>query len=186
MLKLKLQSFGHLMWRTDLQEKILMLGKAEGRRRDRQMLRWLDDIIDSKGMSLSKLQEIVKEREAWLAGVHGVAKSCPWLSNWTTRLIQFINEPRDLVRILPIVPLVSFFWTIAMLLLDVLNSPQLQQLLSLGLWWPSYFWKVRVHHFGNYPQFLFEVFSWLGWGYIKIPQVLWHSQCIISWDVMSV
>ena len=73
--KLKLQSFGHLMWRTDLLENTLMLGKTEGRRRDRQRLRWLDDIIDSKGMSLSKLQEIVKEREAWHAAVHGVAKS---------------------------------------------------------------------------------------------------------------
>ena len=81
--KLKLQSFGHLMWRTDLLENTLMLGKTEGRRRDRQRLRWLDDIIDSKGMSLSKLQEIVKEREAWHASVHGVSESdtTEWLNN---------------------------------------------------------------------------------------------------------
>ena len=81
--KLKLQSFGHLMWRTDLLENTLMLGKTEGRRRDRQRLRWLDDIIDSKGMSLSKLQEIVKEREAWHASVHGVTESdmTEWLNN---------------------------------------------------------------------------------------------------------
>ena len=75
MLKLKLQYFDHRMKRTDSLEKTLMLGKTEGRRRDRQRLRWLDDIIDSKGKSLSKLQEIVKEREAWRASVHGVSES---------------------------------------------------------------------------------------------------------------
>ena len=75
MLKLKLQYFGHLMQRVDSLEKTLMLGKIEGRRKSgRQRLRWLDDIIDSMGMSLSKLQEIVKDREAWHAAVHGVTK----------------------------------------------------------------------------------------------------------------
>ena len=96
MLKLKLQCFGHLIRRTDSFEKTLMLGKTEGRRkRGRQRMWWLDGITDLMDVSLSKLWELVMDREAWRAAVHGVTKSRTWLRNWTE-----LNCPADFVGLI--------------------------------------------------------------------------------------
>ena len=101
MLKLKLQYFGHLTWTDDSTEKSLLLGKMEGRRRGRQRMRGLDSITDATNMNLGKLQEMMRDREAWHAAVHGVAKSRIRLGDWTptkTR-VGTVFEPKQCVAL---------------------------------------------------------------------------------------
>ena len=132
MLTLKLQYFGHLMRRTDSLEKTLMLGKIEvRRRRGRQRMRWLNGITDSMDMSLSKLRELVMDREAWRAAVHVVTKRCTWLSDWTELIGEtialtawtFVGKAMSLLFNTPSTFVIAFLPSSKSLLFSWLQSP---------------------------------------------------------------
>ena len=144
-LKLKLQYFGHVMQRTDSFEKTLMLGKIEGgRRRGRQRMRWLDGITDSMDMSLSKLRELVMDRNPWNAGVHGVAKCQTWLSDWTE-----LKIPRTLSG-----PLTGKQWKIRTANMNILNIRRVhlfKNLMDLSSW--AFYTAASLHTYGTPLQY---------------------------------